>query len=282
MDGQKIREQQEFYVVKSNDLIQKARYSLTVQQQKLILFCISKIKTNDAPDTWYRFTIDELCGVLNLSLEGGGGFYYQSLKNEVLKLSQRSLIRFPDQSEKSFSWFSDFNVYPNSGNIEIQFHRLLAPYLFELKSRYTQYQLQEVLVFKNKYAIRLYELIRSYITKSDMQKIRDLEEKDITFSIRELQELLDAPEYRRWVDFNRFVLKPAVEEINKLSDKIKIEYSARKGNSRNYETLWFTVSYPTRREQAIAKNEQRDRMRIREKPLKKSGSKHTGTEEEQK
>ena len=281
MDGKQIREQQEYYVVKSNDLIQRARYNLTVQQQKLILFCISKIKSNDRPDTWYEFTIDEVCGVLNLRIDDTG-FYYRSLKNDFLKLVNQSWVTFPDKSEGTFSWLSAVRVFPLSGNVKVQFNSAMTPYLFELRSRYTQYQLQEVLVFKNKYAIRLYELIRSYITKSDMQKIRDLEEKDITFSITELQELLDAPEYRRWVDFNRFVLKPAVEEINKLSDKIKIEYVARKGNSRNYETLWFTVSYPTRREQAIAKNEQRDRMRIREKTSGKKGSKHTETKEVQK
>ena len=63
VDGKKKRELQEFYVVKSNDLIQKARYNMTVQQQKLILYAISKIKKSDLPDQRYELSIDEICSV---------------------------------------------------------------------------------------------------------------------------------------------------------------------------------------------------------------------------
>ncbi len=256
MDGKAIREQQEYYVVKSNELIQKARYNLTVQQQKLVLYCISKIKLNDDPSTLYEFSLDEVCSVLNLALDEGG-FYYRSLKNDFIKLTSRSWVTFPDKTEGTFSWFSDAYVIPLSGTVQVRFHEKMAPFLFELKNRYTQYQLYEVLVFKNKYAIRLYEIIRSFIMQDEL---REGTVKDIKFSIDELRELLSAPQYKRWVDFNRFVLKPAVDEINKLSDIIRIEYQPFKNHTRNFETLFFTVSYPTLMDKFISHNEQRKRL----------------------
>lgn len=256
MDGKKIREQQEYYVVKSNELIQKARYNLTVQQQKLVLYCISKIKLNDDSSTLYEFSIDEVCSVLNLPLDEGGT-YYKRLKEDFIKLTSRSWVTFPDKSEGTFSWFSDAYVIPLSGTVQVRFHEKMAPYLFELKNRYTQYQLYEVLVFKNKYAIRLYEIIRSFIMQDEL---REGTVKDIKFSIDELRELLSAPQYKRWVDFNRFVLKPAVDEINKLSDLIRLEYQPVKNHTRNFETLFFTVSYPTIMEKFISHNEQRKRL----------------------
>lgn len=256
MDGKDIREKQEYYVVKSNDLIQKARYNLTVQQQKLVLYCISKIKLNDDPSTLYEFSIDEVCSVLNLALDEGG-FYYRSLKNDFIKLTSRSWVTFPDKTEGTFSWFSDAYVIPLSGTVQVRFHEKMAPFLFELKNRYTQYQLYEVLVFKNKYAIRLYEIIRSFIMQDEL---REGTEKDIKFSIEELRELLSAPQYKRWVDFNRFVLKPAVDEINKLSDLIRIEYKPLKNHTRNFETLIFTVSYPSMIEKFISHKEQKNRL----------------------
>ena len=256
MDGKQVRENQEYYVVKSNELIQKARYNLTVQQQKLVLFAISKIKMNDLPETLYEFSIDEVCSVLNLAYDEGGT-YYKRIKDDLIKLTNRSWVQFPDKTEGTFSWFSDAYIIPLSGTVQVRFHEKIAPHLFELKNRYTQYQLYEVLVFKNKYAIRLYEIIRSFIMQDEL---RNGEEKDITFSVDELRELLVAPQYQRWVDFNRFVLKPAVDEINKLSDIIRIEYKPYKNHTRNYEKLLFTVTYPNLMDKFIAHNEQRKRL----------------------
>ena len=60
IDGKQKREAQEMYVVKSNELIQKARYNLTVQQQKLILFAISKIRLIAVNTTTKRMLCREL------------------------------------------------------------------------------------------------------------------------------------------------------------------------------------------------------------------------------
>lgn len=256
MDGKERREQQELYVVKSNDLIQKARYNLTVQQQKMVLYCISKIKKNDEPNKLYEFSIEEICSVLNLDLDSGG-FYYHSLKNDFIKLSSRHWVRFPDNSEGTFSWFSDAYVIPLSGTVQVRFHEKLAPYLFELVNRYTQYQLYEVLVFKNKYAIRLYEIIRSYLTQNEL---RDREEKDITITIENLRELLCTPQYKMWNDINRFCIRPAIEEINNLSDIIRVEYEPLKGRGRSFDRIRFTITYPNMMQKFEAHQEMRKRL----------------------
>ena len=256
MDGKKRRESQELYVVKSNELMQKGRYNLTVQQQKLVLFAISKIKKGDLPDKWYELSIDEACSVMGLDLDEGGT-YYKRIKDDLKKLTTRYFVRFPDKSEWSVSWFSDVGIVPLSGTVYVKFHEKMAPYLFELVNRYTQYQLYEVLVFKNKYSIRLYEIIRSYITQDELRKGT---EKEITLKIKELRELLCTPQYELWNDLNRFCIRPAIEEINKLSDIIKVEYEPLKAGGRSYDKVRFTVSYPSMMEKFIAHEEQRKRL----------------------
>lgn len=256
MDGKKKRESQEMYVVKSNELIRKARYNLTVQQQKMVLYAISKIKKNDQPDTWYEFSIDELCSVLNLNVDAGG-FYYQSLKKDFLKLTTRQWVDFGDGSEGTVSWFGDAYVIPLSGTIHIRFHEKMTPHLFDLVNKYTQYQLYEVLVFRNKYAIRLYEIIRSYLTVDDL---RSRETKEITFGVDELRELLGVPQYKHWNDINRFCIKPAIEEINTLSDIIRVEYEPYKTKGRSFDKIRITVTYPTLMEKFVAHGEQRKRL----------------------
>jgi plasmid replication initiation protein len=256
MDGKKRRESQELYVVKANELIQKGRYNLTTQQQKLILFAISKIKKGDNYDQWYEMSIEEACAVMGLDLDSGG-FYYRSLKSDFMKLTRRQWVSFDDGSEGTVSWLSDAYIIPLSGTVQVKFHEKLAPYLFDLVNRYTQYQLYEVLVFKNKYAIRLYEIMRSYLTQDELRKGT---EKDIVLRINDLREQLCTPQYEKWNDLNRFCIKPAIQEINKLSDIIRIEYRPLKTGGRSFEKIMFTITYPNLMEKFAAHEEQRRRL----------------------
>lgn len=256
MDGKETRERQELYVVKSNDLIQKARYNLTVQQQKLVLFAISKIKKSDPPDTVYELSIDEVCSVMGLELDAGGT-YYKRIKDDLVKLTNRQWVKFPDR-ESTVSWIGDADIIPLSGTVYIKFHEKMADYLFELVNRYTQYQLYEVLVFKNKYAIRMYEIIRSYIMQDELRRGED---KEIVLALEELKELLVAPNYKNWNDFNRFCLKPAIEEINKTSDIIRVKYEPYRSRSRSFDKIIFTVTYPNLMEKFMAHEESRKRLR---------------------
>lgn len=255
VDGKKQRELQEMYVVKSNDLIQKARYSLTVQQQKLILFAISKIKKNDPPDTVYELSIDEVCSVMGLEYDAGG-YYYKAIKDDLVKLTNRLWVKFPDR-EATVAWISDAEIIPLCGTVYIQFHSKMSKYLFELHNRYTQYQLCEVLTLKSKYALRLYELLRSYIMQDEL---RDGKEKEVIFSVDELRELLCCENYKRWAEFDRCVIRKAVDEINATSDIIKVRYETIK-RGKTVKTIVFLIGYPTLLEKFAAHEESRKRLR---------------------
>ena len=256
VSGKRTREIQNYYVVKSNELIQKARYSMTVQQQKLILFAISKIKKNDLPDQEYELSIDEICSVCGLELDTGGT-YYKRIKDDLLKLTTRIWVKFPDRSEGTVSWLSDAYIMPLSGTVTVKFHERMTPFLFELQNRYTQYQLSEVLVFKGKYSIRLYELLRSFLTQDEL---RDGREKEVSFTVSELKELLSAENYELWNDFNRFVLKKAVDEINQCSDLIRISYDTYK-RGKQVPKVNFIIEYPTLLQKFSAHEESRKRLR---------------------
>lgn len=256
VSGKRTKELQNYYVVKSNELIQKARYSMTVQQQKLILFAISKIKKNDSPLQEYELSIDEICSVCGLELDSGGT-YYKRIKEDLLKLTTRIWVKFPDKSEGTVSWLSDAYIMPLSGTVTVKFHERMTPFLFELQNRYTQYQLSEVLVFKCKYSIRLYELIRSFLTQDEL---REGKEKEISFTVSELKELLDAENYELWNDFNRFVLKKAVAEINLCSDVIRVSYDTYK-TGKQVSKVVFIVEYPTLMQKFSAHDESRKRLR---------------------
>lgn len=237
MGKKEIWKSREMYVVKSNDLIQHSRYSLTLQQQKIVLFAISKIKPLDDINTVYEFTIAELCKVCGLNIDAGG-YYYHSIKKDLIKLTNREWGLLPDGSEKTISWIGDVEMRPQEGTIKIRFNPNMEPYLFDLHERYFQYRLEAGLIFKNTYSLRLYELLRSLTTQknldSGMPKIK-------TLTVEELRIRLDVKGYETWYDFERYVLRKAVAEINACSEDMNIQYVPNR-NGRKMESITFTIA----------------------------------------
>lgn len=231
-------ESQRQYVVKANDLIRKTRYSLTTQQQKIVLYAISKIKPKDTPNTEYEISIDDLCAACGIELDNGG-YYYQAIKNDLKRLTDRLWVQMPDKSETTVSWIRDATIIPLCGKVYITFHEKLAPYLFDLHERYTQYHLEEVLVFKSKYAIRLYEILRSYTTQ---QAIENGWEKNVMLSVEELRNLLAVDAYPRWAEFDRCIIKKAIQEINECSDEIHVEYEPYRDGGRSIAKVNFIIT----------------------------------------
>lgn len=84
-----IIESREMFVAKSNALIQRSRYSLTLQQQRILLFLISKIKPTDTPEETYTFSIEEFCKVCGITASTGD--YYKTIKDDLLYIQQRLL-----------------------------------------------------------------------------------------------------------------------------------------------------------------------------------------------
>lgn len=244
------------YIVKANDLIRKTRYNLTTQQQKIVLFAISKIKPNDTPDTWYEISIEDVCHACGIDIDAGG-VYYKNIKEDLQKLTNRQWCKFPDGSEKTMSWIGDASIIPLCGTVSIRFNPHMQPYLFDLKERYTQYRLENVLAFRGKYAIRLYEILRSYTTQKALE---DGIEKEVVFTLDNLREVLDIQKaYPRWAEFDRNVVKKAIDEINQYSDEIAVDYTLRKAGHK-ISGIAFTVNSPRALHELQARQRKRERL----------------------
>ena len=78
-----IGEKQTYSVFKANELIQQSRFTLTTQQNKMLLFLISKIKDTDTGEEIYSFPIKEFCEVCNIE-EDNNKNYINSTKKTVI------------------------------------------------------------------------------------------------------------------------------------------------------------------------------------------------------
>ncbi len=246
------------FVVKKNDLIRKTRYNLTAQQQKIILFAISKITPEDDFDKEYSFDINELAAACGIKLRDGG-YYYSDLKGDIELLTKRDWCHMPDGVHMTMSWIGDAKIFDNDARITIRFNPNMKPYLFHLKTCYTRYRLENVLVFKGKYSIRLYEILRSHVNTIALED--DLfEEQEVTLSLNEFRSQFDLEDnYKRWVDIKRYVLDPAVKEINKRANDIHVEYTPMHGDhTRAIDRILFLITPAKPGQQLNAKLERKE------------------------
>ena len=258
MSRQKTLADRDQFVVKANDLIRKTRYDLTTQQQKIVLYAISKIKPGDDINERYEFNLQDLCNACGIKLDEYGGYYYKSLKDDLEKLTARKWVTLPDGTMKTVSWIGDAMIIPLSSTVYIKFNENLQPYLFDLREKYTQYKLQNVLVFRGKYAIRLYELLRSYTTQ---HAIDEGHEKEANILVSDLRYMLAVDSYPRWADFKRFIIDPAVKEINERSEEIHVDYFPMRGEGkRSIEKVNFVITRARPGQQVRAYQKRRETL----------------------
>lgn len=223
-----IFESRDLMVVKANALIQKSRFSLSLQEQRIILYIISKIKPDDKELNAISISYKEFCSVCGIDISAGG-FYYNEIKTVIKSLADKSIwIKKDNDTEVLVRWIEKPTINKTDG-IKIKLDDDLMPYLIELKNHYTQYALINILCCKSKYGIRLYELLKSYANL-----------RSIKFSIEELKEKLGAETYTNFTNFKTKVLIPALSDIELYTDiKVSVIYE-KKG--RQFTKIEFIIT----------------------------------------
>lgn len=219
-------------VTKANELIQKSRFSLSLQQQKIVLYLISQISPYDDDFKIYEFSIQEFCKVCGIDETSGGN--YQILKDAVKEIADKSLwITVEEDEETLLRWIEKPYINKKNGVIRIRLDNDMMPFLLQLKQNFTSYELIWTLHFKSKYTIRLYELVKSI-------HFHDLNPYTREFPLEELKRMLGAETYKTYQAFKERVLMRAVQEINDYSDKT-LSYEAIK-SGRSVSRIKVTVS----------------------------------------
>lgn len=209
-------------VRKSNDMIQKSRYSLTLREQRLLLYIISKIKADDIGNELYRIKLRDaakICGVLEKDIDGRT---YKAVFDSFATLRDRGFTIYTERGTRVQCAFIEHPTQDESGDIVFNFDPYVVPYLFQVKKRFTQYNLGMVIKCRSTYGIRLYELLKSY---------ENLKEKK--FTLEELRERLGAESnsYKKnYGVFKKYVLLPAVKDLE--STDLKVDFIELKEGRR--------------------------------------------------
>ena len=210
-------------VYKSNSLIQ-ASYKLSVNEQRIILNCIGQLNSAEevTDEVMYRVSLQDITEQ-GLDLKNG----YKEFKNAALRLRRREVsIPEPKAATKDkvvvTGWVQSIAYSDDKGYVDLRFSKDILPYLSQLKEQFTKYKLKHVAQMKSSYGIRLYELLVQH---------KQFVSRDIEIAWLRKQFQLTEKEYPRMYDFKRFVIEPALQDINKTSD-MWVRYTQRKTGRR--------------------------------------------------
>ena len=258
MTEEELSRGRDYFVAKSNEVILLSRYSLSLQQYKVLLCIISKIKPDDTPDTEYKISVKDIvktCGYIE-----GAGKYYRTIKADIKAIADASCyIETAPDREELFRWLDTVSYDKGEkSTYTVRFHSSVAPYLFDLKERYTLIRLYYFLCLSHKYSIRLYEYLC-------VMKYRGTIETSIAY----LKRIMDAEHYTKISHFKERAFEPAIEDINNYTE-LNVEYEYKR-TGRNVTHVVFryieedAISYTVSQRKREAKINPDIRRSVRER-----------------
>lgn len=218
-------------VTQANHLIQ-ASYRITLQEKKLVLTALSSCDSRGEVKKTIRVTASQFATVTGMPLKNA----HRELYKAADKLYERSIkVEDPEQTEE-FRWIqSKVKTHKGEGAVTLTWSDNILKYISQLKEQFTSYQLGSVGRLQSVYSIRLYELLMQFnktgerlINVSDFREVLDLGDK-----------------YPQFRDLNRWVIKPAIKELNDRS-KLDITYETHSAG-RKVVTLFFSFK-PSRQQ----------------------------------
>ncbi len=211
-------------VTKANALIE-ASYSLSLNEQRLILACAAQLDGRKPlpKDSRFTLTVDEFNDLFNTGTKSA----YREMEDAVNKLYERDIRKIEGEVKKRMRWVYSAEYRKGEGKVVLGFSPEIAPYITMLHKRFTSYRLNEVADLASTYSIRLYEMLMQFqdtgffvITVENFRSRLQLQAK-----------------YDRFTNFKARVIQPAVNELNQKTS-LHIEWTPIK-KGRVVERLEF-------------------------------------------
>lgn len=195
---------------KSNALIE-ASYKLTLQEQRFLLVCISRLKSGESaphPDEQKKMIITA-SEFYEAFPDMGRQHAEAKLKEAIDRLWDRSIIIRDDNKREEFRWVQNRVQYlKGEGKVQITFSDSVMPYLTQLKGQFTKVIIKNVSSLSSTHSIRIYELLQQFRSTGDR-----------TISIDDFRSMLNlSDKYKDFKALNRALIKPAIAELNEKSD----------------------------------------------------------------
>lgn len=223
-------------IIKDNQLIQKSSFDFTELELKSLNYTLSKLRPDRTytENDWIEYPLKDLTKMLNLK---NGTASIELIKDSLhnLRTKGKWVKIESEKKEIDLSFFQNCEIenIDNKNIVRIRLMKPILEYLQNLKKYFTPQYLVYTMRLKGKYAIRLYELCKSY----QNNYIKELDINGFNFYIEKIKKLWCLPDIYRTNDIKR-ILEKSIKEINKKTDiQISIYDNYKIGTKINYYIL---------------------------------------------
>lgn len=194
-------------IFKDNALIM-ASYSLSVEEQRLILACIGKAQEMKAPlkseAIEISLNVNEYAALYQVQVKHA----YKALKQSSDKLFERSISLKSEGKQTRVRWLQEQATY-ESGKVKLTFSNMISKHIKAFATKPSAYRLEQATQLRTQYAIRFFELFNMCIDPKTQKGEWDI-------SLVELRKMLELEDcYPRWVDLKKYIILDSINQINK-------------------------------------------------------------------
>lgn len=229
----------ESLVVKKDNTLINAAYTLTLAEHRLILLAVADAAGQ--PDMLKDMTVyaEQYADRFKVTRQAA----YMALGEASRQLFERRFsydrISSKGRPRKVVSrWIQRIEYGESEGLVKLRFADDVIPLLTDLQRRFTYYSLEQIAGLTSVHAGRLYELLIAWRSTG----------KTPVFDLADFRQRLgiEPEEYPRMTDFKRWVLDFAIKQINQHTD-ITTDYEQHKrGRAITGFSFTFTLKNPGR------------------------------------
>lgn len=206
-------------VAKSNYLID-ASYKLPLQAQKLVLACIAKLDSRPESGPIPKeitITAKEYGQLMDIEHNSRRDLY-----SAADALFKSSILLKDETEEVELYWVQKkAKKHKGDGSVTLTWSDDIVKYLSQLRSRFTTYKLRNIAHLQSTHSIRLYELLMKF--NATGERVIYVDDFKSALGISD--------KYPVFGDLNKWVIKPAIEELNQRSDLIIKFDTIKKGKT---------------------------------------------------
>ncbi len=219
---------------KSNELVE-ARYKFDIWETRVFTKMLTMVQRHDSDFQEYRIYLKEI--VKDFQIENNKDAY-DRLRAGGYKLMSKIIKTIRETDEGLMELATPIVVgvqnpvdTKNEGAkfIDVSFHPEMKPFLLSLKSKFTIYDVRNILKLPSSYSIRIYELLKQY-EKIGRRKFELQELKEIIGVIEEVDnngKKSYKDNYPLFGNFKQRVLLKSQKDLKKLTD-IQFSFEPKK------------------------------------------------------
>lgn len=244
-----LKEIEKRKIVEHNDLITSVA-KMDKVPLKIFELAVSCIDTENLPkDNIIYLSKAELFTFFDVSDNGK----HTRFKEAISKMQEQAFFEVREAKNKGFKFrrilpiptveWTDYD-----DKVMIRFNQDIMPYLIELKQNFTQYALSDLIDLNSKYSIILYKWLsmnynqyEHYSAKGGRRAEQVEAYRNPSITVKELRVITDTvKEYPRFDNFETWILKKPIEEIN-AHTSFNVTYDKVK-KGRSIDSIVFHIT----------------------------------------